>query len=163
MQQVFAKIDRSVNCLACGRFFAVETLDGRKQVEGSFGGAARFRQNLGCALEHVVAALAEGGLHGVNIALVHLQGTEGRILRHIARMVCGLSLDFSDNLCNFCRSGVVTDTPAGHAMRLGESVNHDGALGHAGQCCCGAEFRVVGEVFVHFVRNAVNVAFDNYF
>ena len=46
-------------------------------------------------------------------------------------------------------------------MRLRKPVNHDGAFRHSGEGSGGAEFRVVGEVFVHFVRNAVNVAFDD--
>ena len=163
LQQVFAEFDGTVDNFAFRRFLAVETLDRCEQIERAFGCSARFRQNFGGALEHIVAALAEGCLHRVNIALVHLQGSKGGILCHVARMVRGLSLDFSDNLCNFGRGGIVTDSPAGHAVRLRESVDDDGAFRHAGEGCGGAELRVVGEVFVHFIRNAVDVAFDDHF
>ena len=99
----------------------------------------------------------------MHIALVHVECAEGGVLCHIARVVRCLPLNFADDFGYRGGGGIVTDSPAGHAMRFRKTVNHNCAFGHSGEHCGACKFRIVDKVFINFVRDAVDVLRDNFF
>ena len=126
-------------------------LDRREHVERAprlKAGQAHLVQRL----DDVAAAAVVLVAHHLDLVVALAQRRDGRVLARGRRGHDAALVDLRHDFDKRCRTGGVAEPPAGHGVGLGEAVDHNRALRHAGQRRNrNVAVQAVGQLGVNFV------------
>ena len=111
-------------------------------------------------MQHVASSFIVSVAHHRDVLITVFESIHSRVLARRRRAHDGKLVDLRHLGNDLLRSARIAESPAGHGVALGKSVDQDRALAHAGQRCDGHMLRTVGKFAVDLIRDNDDILLD---